>query len=117
VSDASPPRSGALANFERMLASGKEGAMLRFSLANEYLKVSDVASALAHVERALQLDARYTAAWKLYGKALQQAGRDADALVAYRRGIEVARDKGDRQAEKEMAVFARRIEKGLEPGA
>ena len=64
-----------------------------------------------HLERAVQLDARYTAAWKLYGKALQQAGRDDDALAAYRSGIEVAREKGDRQAEKEMAVFARRIER------
>ena len=106
-----PPRSAALASFERMLASGKDGAMLRFSLGTEYLKADDVGSALVHLERAVQLDERYTAAWKLYAKALQQAGRDGDALAAYRRGIEVAREKGDRQAEKEMTVFARRIEK------
>ena len=111
TSDDSPPRSAALESFERMLASGKDGAMLRYSLGNEYLKASDVASALVHLERAVQIDARYTAAWKLYGKALQQAGRDDDALAAYRSGIEVAREKGDRQAEKEMAVFARRIRK------
>jgi hypothetical protein len=36
-----------------------------------------------------------------------------EALVVYRRGIEAAQKKGDRQAEKEMTVFARRIEKGL----
>lgn len=112
MSDTSPPpRSAALVSFERLLASGKDGAMLRLSLGNEYLKASDVASALVHLERAVQIDARYTAAWKLYGKALQQAGRDDDALAAYRRGIEVARERGDRQAEREMAVFARRIEK------
>lgn len=109
--DSPPPRSPALASFERMLASGKDGAMLRFSLGNEYLKASDVGSALVHLKRAVQIDPRYTAAWKLYGKALQQAGRDDDALEAYRRGIEVAGGKGDRQAEKEMTVFARRIEK------
>ena len=109
--DSPPPRSPALLSFERMLASGKDGAMLRFSLGNEYLKASDVGSALAHLERAVQIDPRYTAAWKLYGKALQQAGRDDDALEAYRRGIEVAAGKGDRQAEKEMTVFARRLEK------
>ena len=104
-------KSAALMNFERMLASGKDGAMLRYSLGNEYLKASDVDSALLHLERAVQIDVRYTAAWKLYGKALQQAGRDDDALAAYRRGIEVAREKGDRQAEKEMTVFAKRIDK------
>jgi tetratricopeptide (TPR) repeat protein len=104
-------RSGALASFERMLASGKDGAMLRYSIGNEYLKVADVAAALVHLGKAVELDPRYTAAWKLYGKALLAAGRDDDALTAWRRGIEVAHEKGDRQAEKEMTVFARRIEK------
>ena len=103
--------SAALSSFERMLASGKDGAMLRYSLGNEYLKADDAHAALVHLERAVELDPLYTAAWKLYGKALLAAGRDDDALVAWRRGIDVARGKGDRQAEKEMSVFARRIEK------
>ena len=38
VDGAMPPPS-ALANFEKMLAAGKDGALLRFSLGNEYLKV------------------------------------------------------------------------------
>jgi Flp pilus assembly protein TadD len=104
-------RSAALASFERMLASGKDGAMLRYSLGNEHLKAADVASAVLHLAKAVELDPRYTAAWKLYGKALLAAGREDDALAAWRRGIEVAHDKGDRQAEKEMGVFARRIER------
>jgi hypothetical protein len=36
-----------------------------------------------------------------------------EALEAYRQGIAAAKQKGDRQAEKEMTVFARRIEKSL----
>jgi hypothetical protein len=44
---------------------------------------------------------------------LQETGRPAEALAAYRTGIDVARRKGDRQAEKEMAVFARRVERAL----
>lgn len=109
--DAPPPRSAALESFERMLASGKDGALLRYSLGNEYLKAGDTATAAVHLGRAVELDPRYTAAWKLLGKALSLAGRDDDALAAYRQGIEVARGKGDRQAEREMDVFARRIEK------
>ena len=103
--------SPALASFERMLAAGKDGALLRFSLGNEYLKAGDAARAAQHLERAVALDARYTAAWKLYGKALTAAGRPADALAAYRAGIAVAQARGDKQAEKEMQVFARRLEK------
>lgn len=104
-------RPAALQSFERMLEAGKDGALLRHSLGNEYLKLGDAANACMHLERALAFDPQYTAAWKLYGKALDAAGRAADALAAYRRGIDVAREKGDRQAEKEMIVFARRIER------
>ena len=45
------------------------------------------------------------------GRALQDAGQNAAALDAYARGIEAARAKGDRQAEKEMTVFKKRLEK------
>ena len=107
----------ALASFEKMLAAGKDGALLRYSLGNEYLKAGDAAQAAAHLARAVALDPRYTAAWKLYGKALAAAGQSADALAAYRAGIAVAQERGDKQAEKEMQVFARRLEQaGRSPG-
>lgn len=100
-----------LASFERMLAAGRDGALLRYSLGNEYLKAGDAARAAEHLARAVALDARYTAAWKLYGKALLAAGREEEALAAWRSGIACAHERGDRQAEKEMTVFARRIER------
>ena len=110
-------RSAALASFERMIAAGKDSALLRYSIGNEHLKVGDHEAAIEALEHAVALDATYTAAWKLYGSALERAGRDSEALDAYRRGIVVARQRGDRQAEKEMAVFARRIERRLSPSA
>lgn len=111
MSEPSNP-SRALANFERMLADGRDSALLRYSLGNEYLKAGDAAAASEHLACAVALDSNYTAAWKLYGKALAAAGRQSEALDAYRRGIEVAKERGDRQAEKEMTVFARRLERG-----
>jgi Tfp pilus assembly protein PilF len=105
--------SPALASFERMLAAGRDSALLRFSLGNEHLKAGDAAAAAVHLERAVALDPRYTAAWKLYGNALAAAGRPTDALAAYRAGIAVAQARGDKQAGKEMQVFARRLEKAL----
>lgn len=103
--------SAALLSFRRMLESGKDGALLRYSLGNELLKAGDPLAAVEHLARAVELDPRYTAAWKMYGKALLDAGRPDDALAAYRQGIDVAAAKGDKQAEKEMRVFARRIER------
>ena len=104
-----------LANFHKMLAAGKDSALLRFSLGNEYLKIGNAELAVEHLARAVGFDPRYTAAWKLYGKALELAGRDDDALAAFRDGIAVAAARGDKQAEKEMQVFARRLGKRKEP--
>jgi len=100
-------------NLEKMLASGKDSALLRYSLGNEYLKLDQAEAATAHLQRAVALDPGYSAARKMLGKALVAAGRKEEALEAYRRGIAVAESKGDRQAVKEMTVFARRIEKNL----
>ena len=88
-----PPPS-ALENFEKLLAAGKDSALLRFSLGNEHLKAGDAPRAAAHLARAVALDPDFTAAWKLYGKALATAGRDAEAVAAYNTGIAVAGKPG-----------------------
>jgi Tfp pilus assembly protein PilF len=97
--------------FEQLLAAGKDGALLRFSLGMQYLNANDAVRAEEHLRRAVALDAAYSAAWKLLGKALEQQERAADAIDAYRHGIDAAEKRGDKQAAKEMAVFLRRLEK------
>ncbi len=104
----------AIDNFEAMLAQGRDNALLRFSLGNEYLKQGDAARAAEHLRRAVEHDPQYSAAWKLLGKALTDSEAWSDALAAYRQGIAVAEARGDKQAAKEMGVFARRIEKQLQ---
>jgi hypothetical protein len=47
----------------------------------------------------------------LLGQSLATEGRTDEALAAYRDGIAAAERKGDKQAMKEMQVFARRIAK------
>ena len=98
-------------NFEKLLASGQDNALLRYSLGNEYLKVGDAAKAVLHLQHALGHDREYSAAWKLLGKALSEVGDPGAAIAAYRTGIEVAERKGDKQAAKEMQVFLKRLEK------
>jgi hypothetical protein len=51
----------------------------------------------------------------MLGKALAEAGRDQEALNAYRDGIAAAANKGDKQAMKEMQIFARRLAKPVPP--
>ena len=102
-----------LANMLKMLEAGRDNALVRFSLGNEYLKEGQPASAVEHLRAAVAHDAGYSAAWKLLGRALEEGGALVDALHAYREGIAVAERKGDKQAAKEMSVFARRIDKRL----
>jgi len=100
-----------IANLEKLLAAGKDSAMLRFGLGSEYMKAGDYGTAAAHLRRAVQIDETYSAAWKLLGQALTQLGQFAHALQAYESGIAVADARGDKQAAKEMTVFARRLRK------
>lgn len=105
-----------LETFKRMLAAGRDSALLRYSLGNEYFKVGNFADATVHLIEAMRQDPGHSASWKLLGKALQAAGDEPGALAAYREGIAVAERRGDVQAAKEMAVFARRIEKARATG-
>jgi len=101
---------GMIENFEKMLAGGKDSPLLRFSLGNEYMKAEDAAKAGEHLRVAVALDAGYSAAWKLLGKALAQQHDVAGAIEAYKNGIVAAEAKGDKQAAKEMTVFLKRLQ-------
>jgi Tfp pilus assembly protein PilF len=105
------PPSTVLSNLLKMLAGGRDDALLRFSLGNECLKTGDAQAAAEHLKAAVAHDPNYSAAWKALGRALEASGATNDALAAYRQGINVAERKGDKQAAKEMSVFARRLER------
>jgi tetratricopeptide (TPR) repeat protein len=96
---------------EKLLGTPRDGALLRYSLGIEYAKAGDHARAADYLRSALEKDPAYSAAWKALGRSLEAAGLGAQAIEAYGRGVEAARAKGDRQAEKEMTVFRRRLEK------
>ena len=100
-----------ISSLEKLLGTPRDGALLRYSLGLEYAKAGNPERALEHLREAVARDPLYSAAWKLLGKTLADLDRPAEALEAYRQGIEAAKKKGDRQAEKEMTVFARRLEK------
>jgi Tfp pilus assembly protein PilF len=96
---------------EKMLAKGIDNALLRFGLGKGHLDAGNAALASAHLQRCVAFDPSYSAAWKLLGKALQADGDTAGAGQAWQQGISAAQAKGDKQAEKEMSVFLRKLEK------
>ena len=75
-----------IANLEKVLAAGRDDALLRFSLGNEYLKLNDPAAAAQHLSQAVHHDPAYSAAWKLLGRALADCGRLQEALGRRKKG-------------------------------
>ena len=102
--------SPSVESLEKLLGTPRDGALLRFSLGMEFLKADDAPKAAEFLRDAVARDPGYSAAWRALGKALE-AEQPGAALEAYRSGIDAARRRGDKQAEKEMTVFARRLEK------
>lgn len=100
-----------IARLRQQCGGPRDGALLRFSLGSALLTAEDAGAAADELRRALDFDPAYSAAWKLLGKACLAHGDAAAAADAWRRGIAAAAARGDKQAEKEMGVFLRRLEK------
>ncbi len=65
---------------------------------------------IAEFKEVVELMPDYSAAHRGLGRALEKSGRRADAIAAYRKGLEVAAQTGDLQTKKEIEVFLRRLE-------
>lgn len=98
-------------SLEKLMNGPRDGALLRYSLGNEYLKAGAPQEAAEAFRAALDSDPHYSAAWKALGKALTEAGESGSALDAYERGIAVAEARGDVQAAREMSVFVKRLQR------
>ncbi|MBA1203865.1 hypothetical protein G7009_19270 [Pseudomonas capeferrum] len=98
-------------SLEKMLAKGVDNSLLRFGLGKSWLDTGDADQAAEHLARCVEFDPKYSAAWKLLGKAHQLRGDLAAARHAWEQGVTAARAHGDKQAEKEMGVFLKKLDK------
>jgi len=103
-----------IARLRAQLGGPRDGALLRFSLGTALLQNGDPAGAASAFREAVAFDGKYSAAWKMLGKALSDSGDARAAGDAYRRGLDVARMRGDKQVEKEIGVFLRRLQKSAD---
>ncbi|MBB4813176.1 MULTISPECIES: tetratricopeptide repeat protein [Pseudomonas] len=100
-----------LESLEKMLAKGVDNSLLRFGLGKGYLDLKDNAKAAEHLQRCVGFDPKYSAAWKLLGKAQLGLGDNTAARQAWEKGVEAAQAHGDKQAEKEMMVFLKKLDR------
>lgn len=98
-------------SLEKLLGGPRDGAMLRLTLARLLEAEQREVEAEAHLAAAVGMDPAYTAAWKELGKVRQRMGDPDAARTAWLSGTEAARANGDKQAEREMGVFLKRLAK------
>jgi tetratricopeptide (TPR) repeat protein len=103
-------------NLLKLIESGKDSALARFGVGNEFLRREQAADAVIHLAIAVKLDPDYSAAWKLLGKSHLALGNIHEAIAAWEAGIAAATARGDKQAVREMEVFTKRARKALDNG-
>jgi Tfp pilus assembly protein PilF len=103
--------SARLDSLHALCGGPRDGALLRVALANALIDEDANVDAIAELRRALEFDPDYSAAWKQLGRLLAESGDATAAIETYRSGIAAAQKRGDKQAEKEMRVFLKRLEK------
>ncbi|MGV2905258.1 tetratricopeptide repeat protein [Achromobacter sp. AGC25] len=102
---------GMIERLEAMLAKGTDNMLLRFSLGKAYAEQDCFREAEPHLRAALAFDPAYSVAWKWLGKACQGQGNLDGARAAWTAGLEAAQARGDKQVEKELQVFIKRLDK------
>lgn len=96
---------------ERMIEQGRDTYEARLAAGQARLKAGDAARAREHLEKATGHKPEQAMAWQELGKALNELGRPEAARIAWQSGLASARSNGDKQAEKVMTVFLKRLER------
>ena len=90
--------SGRIEAIEAMLARDGEDVFLRYSLGKEYAAAGDSARAMAELNRCIELDGGYVAAYVEAGKCLRASGDLGAARAVFERGLAVAEARGEGHA-------------------
>ncbi|MEE4638598.1 MAG: tetratricopeptide repeat protein [Wenzhouxiangella sp.] len=96
---------------ENLIAQGRDGYEARLAAGQARLKSGDVEQAITHLERASEFRPDQTMAWQELGRARLEHGDVSGARSAWSRGLQVAAANGDKQAEKVMAVWLKRLDR------
>ena len=100
-----------IAEFKEVAALIPDDPVVRFGLAGAYLDAGQPEEAVLEYQETIRLKPDYSAAHRGLGRALEKAGRLAEAEAAGTAGLEVTARTGDLQTKKEIEVFLRRLEK------
>ncbi len=95
---------------QKLLAAHPERVDLALALAQLCLREKDFDAALGYAQQAIDGNSRYSAALLAAGQAAQALGDQQAARHWYERGLAAAADQGDKQIERQISVFLKRME-------
>lgn len=95
--------------FKQLIEMEPDDPVVHYGLGAEYLRLGEFAAAAEEFHRTVELKPDYSAAYRELGRALEKLNRNQEATDAYRKGAEVAKQKGDLQTIKEIEVFLKRL--------
>jgi len=96
---------------EKMIDAGRDSYEARLAAGQARLKQGDPDRAREHLERATAFKPQQTMAWQELGRACNDGGDPQAARAAWLKGLEMAVANGDKQAEKVMTVWLKRLDR------
>lgn len=119
-----PAAEQRIAQFRKMANDDPGNELGHLSLGRELLRAGKADEAAECFRRVLEINDKFSKAYELLGESLHALGRDKDAAIVLKRGVQIAADRGDRMPreamEKQLAdmgeevpkVEARKVEVG-----
>lgn len=92
-------------HIEELLAADPTDVFLKYALAKELVSEGDIPSAIAAFDRVIAEHPDYVPAYFQKGQTLAGEGETEAARSVLERGIDVAKQVGDRHAEGEMTAY------------
>lgn len=96
------PSEQRIEKLKEIIASDPTDSFSRYALALEYNGINEPLTAIELLEELIQRDEKYLPAYHQLGQALGKLNRTQEAKQAYRKGIDLAHEVADENAEKEM---------------
>ncbi|WP_323846682.1 hypothetical protein [Microbulbifer magnicolonia] len=100
-----------IARLRAQMEEGRDSPLLRFGLGSALFNDKAYGEAAEHLQICVRQMPDHSAAWKLLGRSRMALGERDLAREAFASGLTVAREKGDKQVEREIEVFLKKLDR------
>lgn len=99
-----------LEQLKALLAEDPTDAFLQYGIAMEYAKLGQRNVAIEQVKELLSTQPDYLGAYYQLGKWLEEEQQTEEAILVYKKGMEIAKQQQKRKAENELREALQQVE-------